>query len=712
MSGDVDLDARTIATGIRAVVPDATHVTLINDAVERMNRIVIDATELVALHLTRCFRDQLPLPLVDANLYKDAMMLVTKGGKPSADAELRRTRDGMSPLCPVSRKSLDQLMMLEAIGMAARFNTNLHHHFRRRVARYVRLRRQDEEPNDEADDEAKKRHKLHNLQVGADVCKKRGETFDAPPELHPMVTELRAQLGTDCFETDFMDRNVKLCQREMTRATHLMCAAFERADSKRHSFCPLRRRLVPRFVHFDTKALQSVLGLPVTDYQKCLHRDSARTRKVLQAVKREACGVDADALRQRMLKHMERLVWLQGEVRTWARAHKKQRREERQATGLEQSKKEVWDHVLHLTRNAVKCRKGDTFAYGMRTDGASVRLLFCRGDKPASGRKLKRKRDADKPSRPVDGASWPTRGLYVIDQVKHLSRSHVQILGADPGKRELLVCVDADAPTYANEKRRRKSSVRYTAAQRRYETQATRHAAECRAETPEDLLARMRGMEDTDSRSTSFDVLSTYFTRRRGWLDEALSFFASQKLRQRRWQRFVGEQKSMTSFVRRIHGLQRDAAVPLVLAYGSWASVAGRPGAACNRGNPPCIGSGLCKKLSHHFCVVTTPEWRTSKTCSVCGSQCGPCREVDAVRRIQKVAAAGDDEKKLRAARRYSVRGLRRCSNNACLAHLNRDHNAAINIQRRCVAMLSGNDPSQDAVEEQLDCLELRLRCG
>ena len=85
---------------------------------------------------------------------------------------------------------------------------------------------------------------------------------------------------------------------------------------------------------------------------------------------------------------------------------------------------------------------------------------------------------------------------------------------------------------------------------------------------------------------------------------------------------------------------------------------------------------------------------------------------VDAVRRIQKVAAAGDDEKKLRAARRYAVRGLRRCSNNACLAHLNRDHNPAINIQRRCVAILSGDDPSRDAVEEQLDGLELRLRCG
>ena len=85
---------------------------------------------------------------------------------------------------------------------------------------------------------------------------------------------------------------------------------------------------------------------------------------------------------------------------------------------------------------------------------------------------------------------------------------------------------------------------------------------------------------------------------------------------------------------------------------------------------------------------------------------------MDAVRRIQKVAAAGDDEKKLRAARRYAVRGLRRCSNNACLAHLNRDYNAAINMQRRCKALFAGViEACADGIGRQLEELELRVRC-
>ena len=62
--------------------------------------------------------------------------------------------------------------------------------------------------------------------------------------------------------------------------------------------------------------------------------------------------------------------------------------------------------------------------------------------------------------------------------------------------------------------------------------------------------------------------------------------------------------------------------------------------------------------------------------------------------------------------RSFSVRGLRRCSNNACLAHLNRDYNAAINIQRRCKALLAGTiDPGSDVVGQQIDELALRLRC-
>ena len=42
---------------------------------------------------------------------------------------------------------------------------------------------------------------------------------------------------------------------------------------------------------------------------------------------------------------------------------------------------------------------------------------------------------------------------------------------------------------------------------------------------------------------------------------------------------------------------------PIVLAYGAWGAISGRPNMVCNKGNPPCIGVSLMKKLSKRYIV-------------------------------------------------------------------------------------------------------------
>ena len=109
------------------------------------------------------------------------------------------------------------------------------------------------------------------------------------------------------------------------------------------------------------------------------------------------------------------------------------------------------------------------FAGSLRTDGVSVRLFFKSStgtsgtstDDATTNKKRKRGDDSGKKNKPPSPIGSyddpvPSRGLYVVDELKHLSRMKVaQIIGADPGKRELLVCVDADSPKFTNEKRRR-----------------------------------------------------------------------------------------------------------------------------------------------------------------------------------------------------------------------------------------------------------------
>ena len=111
--------------------------------------------------------------------------------------------------------------------------------------------------------------------------------------------------------------------------------------------------------------------------------------------------------------------------------------------------------------------------------------------------------------------------------------------------------------------------------------------------------------------------------------------------------------------------------------------VAGRAGAACNRGNPPCIGVGLMRKLSKRFVVSPTPEAYTSKTCCRCLGPCGPWAE--------KEADMG-----------YKIRGLRRCTQRDCMLPLNRDKNGATNIGTNFIRLMSDRPPIRSMTDEDL----------
>ena len=193
-------------------------------------------------------------------------------------------------------------------------------------------------------------------------------------------------------------------------------------------------------------------------------------------------------------------------------------------------------------------------------------------------------------------------------------------------------------------------------------------------------------------------------------LDDALAHHERRWHRKAHWERHVRGQRSLTDFVKRIRSLKckEEKDKPMALAYGSWGGVAGKPGMACNKGNPPCLGRGLRSKLANHFLILCTPEHYTSKTCSLCGGQCGRCEEIDELRRSERAQKASNEEER-RKALRYSVRGLRHCNNESCAAFVNRDHNAAVNIQRRCAHMLASGDTSLPISSEEKDMESLRM---
>ena len=135
----------------------------------------------------------------------------------------------------------------------------------------------------------------------------------------------------------------------------------------------------------------------------------------------------------------------------------------------------------------------------------------------------------------------------------------------------------------------------------------------------------------------------------------------------------------------------------ILLCWGAWGKVAGRPGTVGNRGHPPTIGVGLVKRLAKEdgIVVVWTPEHFTTKTHHKCGGEC--IRFTKAEERRARDADFLHSHKE--------IRGLKQCS--SCGDPVNRDLNAALNIGTNGILLLSGCDPIHVHDEMEADTLNI-----
>ncbi len=237
--------------------------------------------------------------------------------------------------------------------------------------------------------------------------------------------------------------------------------------------------------------------------------------------------------------------------------------------------------------------------------------------------------------------------------------------------------------------------VRYTAQQRRFETCSKRFKDEAAQDKPDLVSNAESDLTGFNSRSADLVTFCAYCAQRHRALDHCLPFYAEIGHRKRRWKTSIKTQQSEERLYERLKQLQkRGDRRPLVLAYGSWGLMAGRPGMACNKGNAPCIGVGLMRKLAKRFVVSPTPEAYTSKTCCKYFGECGPWKEVE-------------------HERGRGIRGLRRCTQRDCKVPLNRDRNGGTNIGTNFKRLFEGKGPIRTMSDEDLQShrLNLCVRC-
>ena len=649
---------RTVGCNLARLVPDAGHLDAIRQAVASTHKATILATELLNMHVRRLLRDEgadLSV-LFSASWLLNAYNEVTTGKrKVKIEPELRQTREAcMPPFAPPDRTGIQQCLLYDARNLAAVASTGVWMHFQKRVWAHVRsaLQLSEEEYSDLSKDE-RRRRKLEIMQVAADICRVPTHVHQSPQSRHAWIATERARLGIDAAVGEWKGKpllyHLKAKPHRFLRCMALMSAEREAAGGKAFALYPLRRSYVPRHVRFDQKALRDLLRIGQSDYIK---ERAKKRRKRKGTVEAEEDGPLLPPLQP------DGAGYESGDAGPSAAAQPSARRTKEE---MEDENRQLFARIFDLRAAGVARRQRFDFAF--TTDGVGARLQMRSAAKSATEGEL---------------SSMPRRGIWAIDELKRVSRlEEMRVVGIDPGKRELVVGVDMDNPKHA-------PLVRYTQKERLRDLRSRQYADEARRGKPQEVADAEAELAGYNSRSADLSTFCAYCGKRHESMEACLAFYADLGYRRRRWKTAIKAQQSEEKLYKRLESIQTQGdARPIVLAYGSWGMLAGRAGAACNRGNPPCIGVGLMRKLSRRFVVSPTPEAYTSKTCCRCLGPCGPWEE--------KEAEMGK-----------KIRGLRRCTQRDCMLPLNRDRNGATNIGTNFARLLEGKVPIRSMSDEDL----------
>lgn len=640
---------RTVGVSFDKLVPDAAHAIAIRDAVERVHRCTLLATELLNLYVRDRLQNHDGTGLQDvcnANWLFNAYNEVTHARRKSKVVkELHETREAHMPaFTAVDRTGLTQIIGYECINLAAVASTNIWMHFHRRLLAHVRRAFALSSADfDALSKDQRRARRLRLMQIADDLARSPSMPKRSPADDHAWVAAERLRLGIDAAVGVWDDKplayHLKSHPQRFLKATHLMTSEREAEGRSAFALYPLRRSLVPRHIRFDQKALRDLLHLGCSEHQKEQQKQSAKRRKT------EAGRVDLEAP-----------------------PAPTQPRQRRKKEDMVDEKAQLFAQVLDL--QAAELRQCDRFDWAFTTDGVCARLQCT----------------VPKRGTPKAG-TLPKRGRFTIDELKRQSRaalSDFHVVGIDPGKRELVVAVDQDNPKHS-------PVVRYTQVQRQRDTRSRQYADEHRWSVPADVHEAESQLSEFNSRAADLETFKAYCVQRRATVEACLPYYARLDYRRRRWKTYMKSQQSEEGLYKRLEGMHKKGdSRQLVLAYGSWGAVAGRPGMAANKGSAPCIGVGLMKKLSKRFVVALTPEHHTSKTCCKCLHPCGPWVELE--------HQMG-----------HEIRGVRVCQNEECRLPQNRDRTGASNIGLQFRRLYEGKSPIRDMTDEELEFNRLNV---
>lgn len=321
---------------------------------------------------------------------------------------------------------------------------------------------------------------------------------------------------------------------------------------------------------------------------------------------------------------------------------------------LKKNQDKIWKFFFRTERKAFH-KKGFSFHHMVSTDGIGLSILLLRDD--LVGKKL------------PNSKKGTTKELYIDELDDYSTLQNKTIVGIDPGKEDLIYCVD-DASKDAN-------VFRYSQNQRRKETKMKKYNNIILAMKTNKIEGKT--IIEYETELSHYNRKSLQITKYKEYLQEKnrinhilFQFYRKELFRKLKFGKYINikrnEQKMISNF-KKIFGNPED----VVICIGDWEQKKQM------KYKEPTLGKGIRTLFrKNNYTVFLVDEFRTSCKCSNCnGGVCEKFRVRKNPRPKPKKNILG---KEIKYDEMRLIHGLLRCKSGCGL--WNRDRNGSSNIYK------------------------------
>ena len=255
---------------------------------------------------------------------------------------------------------------------------------------------------------------------------------------------------------------------------------------------------------------------------------------------------------------------------------------------IKDNQHEVWNAFLNLQHKIFR-NKHYQFHHQIQTDGISCCLLFIRKD-------LKDKKWGSKVPTLPDQEFWNIEDV-AKDQLDALKPRN--IVGCDPGKRNLVYMVDESG-----------KKLQYTAPQRKRESKQKCHQRILLQERKKNgIVEKETHLSLHNSKSVNIEKFKSYLVEKQKLNQETQEFYQRDVWRKMKFRAYSYGKKSMDTFLNKI---KETFGENILIGYGNWSR------STQMKHFMPTMNKGLRKLIHKKYDTITINECNTSKKCCGC----------------------------------------------------------------------------------------------